>query len=160
MAEQPAPRSQPQAVSPTRGAPTVQDVALHSGGLLLGQVVNVDGTAQAGMTVKVCQADKEIGATVTDRNGHFRFAGLEGGTYQIGSPQGNAMYRLWAPNTAPPAAKPAAMIVDGHGLVRGQTQPRHALHWLTNPYVLTGLIGTAIAIPIVLNNTDDDDSGS
>jgi len=160
MAEHPASPSPPKAVSPLRAAPAVQDIALHSGGLLVGQVVNADGTSQAGVTVKVRQTDKEIGATVTDRNGNFRFAGLEGGTYEIGSPQGNAMYRLWAPNTAPPAAQPAAMIVDGHGLVRGQMKPRHALHWLTNPYVLTGLIGTAILVPVLLNNIDDDDSAS
>ena len=54
------------------------------------------------------------------------------------------------PNTAPPAAQSAALLVSGSDVVRGQNGG--LVYWLTNPWVLAGLIAAAIAIPIALNN--------
>ena len=151
--------------------PVIQDVMLHEGGSLIGQVLNTQGAALASTHVKLRQADKVVATTVSDANGYFRFAGVEGGMYTIESRQGMGMYRLWAPNTAPPIARPAATLIEGSQvaaqdfangpLTRGQNGRGYGwFYWMTNPWVLTGLIATAIAVPVALNNIDDDDSGS
>jgi hypothetical protein len=67
------------------------------------------------------------------------------------------MYRVWTVNTAPPVAQPGAMVVAGQDLVRGQASSP-VLRFFTNPWVLAGLVGAAIAIPIALSNDDDDSS--
>ena len=138
-------------------APLVHDVMLHEGGTLYGKVLDASGTAMGGAAVSVHAGPKQFATLITDSNGAFRTANLQGGVYQISSPQGEGTYRLWAPNTAPPAAQRSATLVCGD-IVRGQGGHR-LIGWLTNPWVLTGLIATAIAVPIALNNNDDD-SGS
>ena len=35
-----------------------------------------------------------------------------------------------------------------------------AKSWATNPWVVGGVIAAAIAVPVILHNTDDKDSGS
>ena len=164
----------PGSEAPVAGAPAlpaIQDVMLHEGGALVGQVRSADGAALASTHLKLRQAEQVVATTVTDANGNFRFIGVEGGMYTIESRQGMGMYRVWAPNTAPPVARPAATLIEGNQvavqgpaggpLTRGQSGNRYGwFHWLTNPWVLTGLIATAIAVPVALNNIDDDDSGS
>jgi hypothetical protein len=147
----------------------VRDVALRSGGVLVGQVVNPQGTIQAGSAVSIWQNDREVVSTKTDANGVFAAQGLRGGQYQIMTADGHSLCRLWAPDTAPPAAADTALVVSGADVVRGQwTAPMSAgaayggrwLDWVrSHPYITAGIVAAAIAAPLAVAATDDDDDG-
>jgi hypothetical protein len=142
------------------------DVALRDGGLLVGQVVDPQGVAQAGAVVSVRYAEHEVVRTVTDANGVFAARGLRGGQYQLLTDDGISVCRLWAPNTAPPAARPAALLVSGNDVVRGQWGfgggPVHEwVGWVkAHPYITAGAVAAAIAIPLALADDGDDPAGS
>jgi hypothetical protein len=139
----------------------VADVALRPGGILLGQVVDPQGAAKVGSPVAIEMAGKEIARTTTDENGVFAAQGLRGGVYQIKTTEGTSTCRLWASDTAPPAARPAALVVSGKDLVRAQFGPVHAWkEWVkAHPYITAGTVVAAIATPLALAD-DDWDSGS
>jgi hypothetical protein len=136
------------------------DVALRSGGLLLGQVVDQQGVAKAGMPVSIQFAGKEVVSTTTDVNGVFAAQGLRGGAYQVVTPQSANAYRLWAADTAPPSARPAALVVSGNEVVRGQGPMSSWVNWVKcHPYITAGTVAAAVAIPLALA-ADDSDNGS
>ena len=134
----------------------ITDVQLHQGGTLVGQIVNADGAPLKATEVRLQQAGAPVTSTVTNEKGFFKVSELRGGVYQVAAADGYGTYRMWAVNTAPPAAKPGVLLVSGNTIVRGQQQGY--VYWLTNPWVLAGLIGAAITIPIALNNDDDSSS--
>jgi hypothetical protein len=153
--------------APPLATSEAQDVALGNGGLLVGQVLNGQGLAQAGATVSVRQGDYEVVRTTTDENGLFAAQGLRGGQYAIKSDDSYRVCRLWAPNTAPPGAEQHAVIVQSNEVVRGQWgyhggfgRGGHPwLHWMkAHPYLTAGTIAAAIAVPIAF--ADDDDGPS
>ncbi len=139
------------------------DVALRTGGVLVGQVVNAQGVPQADQAVSIRQGEQEVVRTTTDSNGVFAAQGLRGGQYSVATAEGQEAYRLWAPNTAPPAAQEAALVVTGSDIVRGQYGPPGGqgfggatLNWIkTHPYITAGIVAAAIAIPIALADDDD-----
>jgi hypothetical protein len=136
------------------------DVALREGGVLVGQVVNQQGVAQANTNVSVRYANHEVVRTTTDENGVFAAKGLRGGQYQLTTDNGVSTCRLWAADTAPPSAKPAALVVAGDNVVRGQGAARGWVNWMkTHPYLTAGVVATAVAVPLAIAN-DDDDNGS
>jgi hypothetical protein len=140
------------------------DVALRHGGVLVGQVVDQQGAAKAGALVSVQYANHEVVRTTSDANGVFAAQGLRGGQYQLVTEDGISVCRLWAPDTAPPAARPAALLVSGNNVVRGQWGggPMHQwLGWVkAHPYITAGVIATAIAVPLALADDDDEPNGS
>ena len=134
--------------------PAVLDVALQSGGTLQGQIVDAQGKPLSRTAVSIRQSDREVAATLTDESGRFRASGLRGGMCQVVAGGAVGTYRLWAPKTAPAAARPAALIVvDGQPLVRGN----RAMQWLRNPWVIAGIVAVAIAVPVAIHAADDDD---
>lgn len=151
--------------SPTTAA--VNDLALGANGTLSGQVVNSQGQAQPGTQVSIWQQEQKIASATTDSEGNFAVAGLRGGVHQIAAGEGVQVYRLWAANTAPPAAANRAMVVSDNQIVRGGSCDNSCgrpcggvVGFLTNPWVLAAGVATAIAVPIALNNSDDGGSGS
>jgi hypothetical protein len=153
---------------------TISDVALRSGGMLLGQVVDHQGVAKPDTLVSIEFAGNEVVSTTTDANGVFAARGLRGGQYQLVTPQGGIACRLWTADTAPPSARPAALVVSGKEVVRGQgpgcgdacgpenyyERKNGLVGWMkTHPYIVGGTVATAIAIPLALAD-DDSDSGS
>ena len=146
------------AAAPAIGQPTVRDLALGDGGTLSGQVVDTAGQPQAGSAVTVWHNETQVAATKADSNGTFHVAGLRSGVHQVAAGQGVQMYRFWAPDTAPPAASAEAMVVADQNVARGNNGGGF-VKFVTNPWVLAGVVAAAIAIPIALNN-DDDKSGS
>ncbi|HUT91375.1 MAG TPA: carboxypeptidase-like regulatory domain-containing protein [Thermoguttaceae bacterium] len=134
--------------------PAVVDVALSDGGTLHGQVVDPQGNPLSRTAVSIQQFDREVATTVTDPSGRFRAAGLRGGMYRIVAGQATGTYRLWAPNTAPASARPAALLIpSGAEVVRGN----RGLRLLRNPWVIAGIVAVAIAVPVAIHNADDDD---
>jgi hypothetical protein len=133
------------------------DVALRTGGLLVGQVVDQQGVAKAGTPVSVQFAGKEVVSTTTDANGVFAAKGLRGGQYQLITPQGASPCRLWAADTAPPSARPAALVVSGNETARGQMPGGAWVDWMkAHPYITAGTVVTAIAVPLALASSDSD----
>jgi hypothetical protein len=143
------------ATSPT--AP-ISDVALRSGGLLVGQVVDQQGLAKARTEVSIRQGAQEVVRTATDENGVFAAQGLRGGNYQLLTKEGSCSCRLWAADTAPPAARPAALVVCGNDVVRGQYGAGGMIDWVkAHPFITAGVVAAAIATPLAFIDDDDDD---
>jgi hypothetical protein len=152
------------AAGPRAGGPSepaaavvVRDLALQAGGVLRGQVLDKQGKACAGVPVAVSKAgatnDPPV-TTRTDDQGRFQFQDLAGGIYHLGTTEGGTICRLWAPNTAPPAAAPAALLVQGEGPVRANLGGIGPWGW-----ALIGLgVAAAIAIPLALQKDDDEGS--
>jgi len=142
------------------GAAGNHDVALREGGVLVGQVVNQQGVAKANADVSIRYANHEVVRTTTDENGVFAAKGLRGGQYELMTDEGASSCRLWAADTAPPAARPAALLVSGDNVVRGQGVARSWVGWMkAHPYLTAGTVAAAVAIPLALAD-DDDDQGS
>ena len=87
-------------------SPAIRDVALQTGGVMHGQVVDAQGNPCDQVAVRVVRTSDPTPLAVvqTDSQGRFAVSGLSGGVYRVETPAGAAMYRLWAPNTAPPSA--------------------------------------------------------
>jgi hypothetical protein len=141
----------PQAVPVAPAAPTIGDVALASGGVFAGQVVDAEGRPQADTVVAVFQQQQVVATVLADQQGQFSIRGLQGGMYQVTAGSKMTNYRLWAADTAPPTAQRSALLVSGQDVVRGQGSSR-LRYWLTNPWVLAVGVATAIAVPIALSN--------
>ncbi len=137
--------------------PLVTDVALAQGGILNGKVVDRQGAAQARVAVHLVRDGEMVAASETDAQGEFHVAGLRGGVYQVETSQSVGVYRLWAEQTAPPAANEGILIVNGDDAVRGnQCGPGGGvLGFLANPWVLAAIVAAAIAIPLALDDDDD-----
>jgi len=128
----------------------VADVALDDGGTLRGQVVDPQGNPVAQTTVSLRRVDGQLVTTVADQSGEFQFTGLRGGTCRIAAGGTTRVYRLWAPRTAPPAARVAALVVVDEQQVLGQGGS--ILRCLRNPWIVAGIVAAAIAIPIAIHN--------
>jgi hypothetical protein len=154
------------AKSATPVANVVADVALDETGALNGQAVNLQGQPLAGATIVLDDGRKQVAATA-DAQGQFRFDGLRGGAYRVQAGQQMKMCRAWKAGTAPPAANRGLMIVEGDQTVLGQycatpvgggaSRLREIMY---NPLVIGGVLAAAIAIPVALHNSDDDDPAS
>jgi hypothetical protein len=133
----------------------VRDVALHDGGSLTGQVLDASGTPVAGTAVAVIDQGRAVASTQTGVDGRFAIAGVKAGVYEVATSNGVTVCRLWAPRTAPPAAQSDALVVHGDTVVRGAVGGGGVIGFLSNPWVLGGIVAAAIAIPLIL---DDDDA--
>lgn len=137
----------PQAALAANADGQMVDVALRDGGVLVGQLFNSEGAPQGGAKVTIAQRGQPIVNTITDENGLYAVQGLRGGVYQVVAGKTVGAYRVWTPGTAPPSASNGALLVAGQGTVRGQLGS-----FLTQPWVLAGIIATAIAVPIAVSN--------
>ncbi len=139
--------------------PQISDVALGAGGTLNGQVVDAVGSGVEGAVVTIRRGDVVAATAVSGRQGYFAIAGLQGGVVQVSAGQGIGVYRLWAAETAPPAAGNAALIVSDPTTIRGQNSRMGQV--LRNPLVIAGIVTVAVAVPItVAQYRKDHKSGS
>jgi hypothetical protein len=142
-----------------RAAASGVDVALGDGGLFVGQVVDAQGAKIAKAEVSIRYDGKEVVRTATDDNGVFAAKGLRGGQYDVVAADHSAPVRLWAPDTAPPSARTAALIITGGDVVNGQHgRPGGILAWMqAHPLIVAGVVVAAVATPIAIAAADDDD---
>jgi len=137
---------------------------LKHGGLLQGQVLNNAGIGEANVVVQLTNGRKNW-QTKTGSQGWFRIASLHGGTYELQVEGQKQLLRAWAVGTAPPKASRGILFMPSTDVVRGQrvVSPntnqffRVLKQRLTNPWVVGGVIVTAVAIPVAIHNADDDD---
>ena len=142
-------------------APT--DVVLQDKGVLVGRIVDAQGLAVANTPVSLQTGGKEVVRVVSDDAGRFRATGLKGGVYQVASTGHQGVYRLWAPQTAPPAAaKGLSLMSRPVDVVRGQYGPgpgnpfSAAGQWIAeHPIITAAAVAAAIAIPIAVDDDDD-----
>lgn len=129
-------------------AQPVVDVALTEGGVLQGQVVDLQGGAVAGVPVSVKAQDNQVFQTTTTKDGKFTIKGLRDGIYQLVTGERQGVYRVWTSRTAPPAAQKSAIVYTQGGGGGGGLKM-----FLANPIVIAGLVATAIAVPVALANS-------
>ena len=156
----------------------VADVRLDAHRRLWGQLVDRQGRPQSSAQVSLRRGGQWLARTQTGAHGAFHFDQLSGGVYQVVTADSAAVFRVWTPTSAPPAAPAAILLVEG-AAVRGQQQcfepaplpPCRApqsgyysghydgaiMRTLSNPWVIGGAIAAGIAIPLALS---DDAEGS
>jgi hypothetical protein len=141
------------------GQPAIEvtDVALASGGVLRGQVIDTQGTPVASTRVVIGQRGEPLSVTQTNAQGEFAFSGLKGGVYQMATSTNGGVYRLWATGTAPPVAQADALMVHGDKVVRGQRRGccGYLIDLMSNPWFCGALVATAITVPLILDDDDD-----
>jgi hypothetical protein len=146
-----------------RPVTAVRDISLAPGGLLVGRVLDKTMTPVRGAKVAVQSQGHTAAVTETDADGVFAVAGLRGGVHEIVTERGVENCRLWSTGTAPPHAESHLRFVPGQStVVRGQwIEPQPTWKQWVNPWVVGGVVATAVAVPVLLHNLDDDDdSGS
>jgi hypothetical protein len=133
--------------------PTISiiDVALAEDGSLNGQVLDLQGVPAAGATVAVVHQGEVVATVQTDSQGRYSVSGLNTGLYQVVTAQGITVCRVWTAKAAPPAAQAEALVIDGAHLMRGGLHGRPWGSFLSNPWVLGGIVAAAIAIPLALD---------
>jgi hypothetical protein len=128
--------------------PPITDVALSDGGILHGQVVDLQYMGQPGVPVVLRSQNRDVAQVTSAADGQFEVRNLHGGVYNISTTQGENTFRLWAPRTAPPVARNRA-IVYLQNVRNGGAAGLKAV--LGNPIVLPAIIATAIAVPVAIS---------
>lgn len=168
------PRSALLAEQPTEAGQKIVDVALDSAGVFHGHVVDAGGQPVAMANVRMLRDGNPLVSTVTNDQGGFDVASLQGGVYSVQLADQTHLLRLWAANTAPPHANQGFTVATGT-VARGQSCTANSCTgmcggtcgackggwgFLTNPWVIGAAVAAAIAIPIAVSNNDDDDNAS
>ncbi len=149
--------------------PVVHDVALVGAGDLMGQLIDAQGVPKAGMNVNLLLEQRLLGTATTDSQGNFAFRGVRGGVYQLATANNASVYRLWAPGTEPKGTSAKAQLIMGDTVVRGQCANGYCYEYqqccrpgvgrakflLANPWVVSGIVATAVAIPVGIHNADN-----
>jgi hypothetical protein len=160
-------------------SPHADDVRLDSQRRLWGQLLDRQGRPRPTAQVSLWSRGQLLARTRTRADGAFHFDQMSGGVYRVAADDSTGVYRVWTPNSAPPTARTAILLVDG-AAVRGQqggsftpapSPPHHPkqrglcgghydgaiMRTLCSPWVVGGLIAAGIAIPLALS---DDAEGS
>lgn len=138
------------------GSPVQGDIALRNGGVFVGQFVDAQGNGHAGVDVAMVTDGKAVAVAKTDKQGRFAVKGLHGGQYDVVAMNGKSTFRVWAPKTAPPAARNGALIVTGTDVVAGM-HPGGLLGFVQcYPLLTAAAVTAAIAIPVGIAASDDD----
>lgn len=150
QAAPPAAASRP-ASSSTADVPLILDVALADGGRLNGQVLDRAAGPVANKPIFVLQQGKLVASAHADAAGRFSVDHLSGGVYEVHCDGGVALSRVWAPRTAPPAAKQVLLVTCGEDIVRGQTQwGPYRGSWLKGPLPWVVAVAAIVAVPTAL----------
>lgn len=146
-------------------ATRVPNLALTTDDTLQGQLVSQAGIPLRDATVLINNGQRQWQAK-SDAQGRFHFLKLRGGTYRIETAGQVQLVRVWAAGTAPPQASRGLLLTPQTDIIRGQRVPskntnqffRVAKQRLANPWVVGGIVATAVAIPVAIHNSDDDTS--
>lgn len=155
------------AVPSAQQATATIDIALSPNGTFVGQMVDTAGRGSAEVDVSLTDGRRNW-RTKTDQRGWFRFADLQGGQYEFQTEGVKQRLRVWPANAAPPIARRGLLVTPSADVFRGQRvlSPntnqffRVAKQRLTNPLVIAGVAVTAVAIPVAIHNSDDDEPAS
>ena len=136
----------------------ISDVALDGHARANGQVVTSAGSPLSSATVVLQRDGCEVARTITNKSGGFTIAGLNGGLYQLtavaaSGNTGQAVFRFWSYQAAPPSAERQVQLVVSDTILRGQIDSLGPLQRVTtNPWVSAAAVTGLVAIPIALSN--------
>lgn len=138
------------------------DVQLQSDNSLVGQLVDHTGIAQTGVSVKIYTKSDIVAVESTDAAGMFRVQNVKPGTYFVVTADSVRTCRVWDARIAPPSSSPCMLLVSGK-IVRGQlgNDSSHGVvgnilgRAASDPWIVGGLIATAIAVPLATRDNDD-----
>ena len=122
----------------------IQDVALNPGGKLAIQVVDPQGKPHAGTPIKVRKAGTTVHHSMTGKDGQIVLSRLRPGVYEITSGARGGIYRLWAPQTAPPQATTGILLTDDGGVVRGSRGGWQKAALIGGGIITSGVLGGVI----------------
>src|SRR5262245_26889988 len=133
------------------------DVQLSESHQLVGQFVDANGQPLSEQPLLLQRGTRLLAKTVTDQDGRFQFDNINGGLYQLRTSNQIVACRCWMPNTAPPRAAQQLLVVAQQDISRGQ---RPFPEVFCNPLLIAALVAGAVAIPIAIHNSGDDNNGS
>ena len=152
------------AATPTQ--PTVSDVVLGEGGILLGRLIDGRGYGLPGRHVEMRRGGAVIVWMRTDQFGRFAVKDLPGGTYALVSSSAQNVVRAWAAGSAPPRTSTQVILVEQPQAVSWQAPATESVDVVysssdsrifgLSPLTLTAVVGMAVGIPILVNQHDDD----
>lgn len=96
------------------------DVAVSLDRQVRGQVLSPSGSPIPRVEVQLIQQGRVCGTAVSGPNGIFTVGPVTPGSYVIRSGEFAAVCRVWAPQTAPPAAVDQVLLVETSPTARGQ----------------------------------------
>ena len=126
------------------------DIVLLPGNVIVGQVLDADGTPQPEAEVTVSVGRYEVVRVITDHMGEFAAEVPRGGVYLIASGSSTSIVRAWTATAAPPNALYRITLAPQTTVIRAQG-PGGGIDPLLG-LLLVGGIAAAIAIPVALNN--------
>lgn len=144
-----------------------EDVVLHEGGVLVGQVLNKAGHGVPHTHVQLRSSADDARSLRTDASGRFIASGLHGGSVLVSAAGVSRICRLWTSEKAPPSATAALTLVKQDSVVRGQSIDgrdfagkayggRPVLEWMRrHPGLTLGTVTAAVAIPLAIALEDD-----
>ncbi len=128
------------------------DVVLATNNLLVGQVLDAQGSAVAETEVIVTQGKQEVARTLTNQLGEFAVTLPRGGVYLVFTNRSAQVVRTWTAAAAPPMAADRAVLAERDEVIRAQMGGGMIGNW-GKPLALLVYAGiaAAIAIPIAIN---------
>lgn len=137
-------------------SPRICDVALGPQGRLAGTVSDQNGNPWVGTVTVTGHGSGHSRQVRSSAAGQFAVEGISAGVYRVATDEVAVVCRCWDAGTAPPAATQEVFLVSGETVHRGQ---RPLAEMLFCPPVLIGaIIVAAVAIPIIVHNSNDDAS--
>jgi hypothetical protein len=131
--------------SPIVARERIGDVALDDSGALHGTLVAASGQPQRDERLEVRRAGQLVAATSTGSTGQFVVPDLPPGVYQLTTDRSATLLRAWSNRAAPPSARPAALLVDGPVVIRGQSWgPWQRALILSGVIITSGVVGGVI----------------
>ena len=143
-----------------RSSQTTYDIRLTPSRQLLGTVVNAQGQPLAEAEVRLTADRNSLQRRlITDDKGRFAFDEVAAGAYRLTTSEGICHCRVWTDEAAPPLAAAKILIVNDKLVQRGQRPIRELFN--SDPIFMAAVVAAAIAIPVAIHQSrDDDPSGS
>lgn len=129
-------------------------VKLTTDGRLVGQVLTPGGSPAAGAMIAIGREGKLLSKAETNDEGRFAFKNVKPGRYELATQHAGAFVECFAPQTAPASASNGILMSREEIVRRGQQPIENLLH----PLLVGLVIAVAIALPIAIHNSDDDDA--
>ena len=126
-------------------------------GRLIGQVLSITGQPEAGKEVQLRANEVLVANGKTDARGRFAVPVKKTGVFRLDVCDQRFQIRAWQAEIAPPTAGEGLLVVSQGDSVRGQASASMLVSWLSNPLVLGLVAASAIAIPIAVDEANDDD---
>jgi hypothetical protein len=97
--------------------PRVVNIVLQEGGVVVGQLVDVQGAALADRQVSLYQGKQLVSLAKTDKEGRFALKGVRAGIHKLVAGKNQGHVAVWTASAAPPTAHHAVLMVSDNAIV-------------------------------------------